>query len=291
AYFALNVSVLCWLGLDGADRGKTLVPGLVLTAAGIAASLSAFAIKLTFFPHVSLITFDLLGSGWDRLTFSFLRDRILGVLTNWQYAVTLVTLCVLGAFSWTYLLFFALALPLLGIQLLAANKEMGAFTLYYAIPWLLVWIGIFLVASLRARKGQMISWEIGALAAAVVLTTGPVVEAAGQNGHVFVLRQALYKDTTNIPALAQSVANAITDKKNVCVSQSVAGLAPNLFQSNQAFDNKSQNSDLRIGAHYPDCRFILNFRDDLFHGPVKISAWLANLRLVGLIDDRIEIYE
>jgi hypothetical protein len=280
AYFALAATVVAE-PLPQSVRAALARPRFWLAGAAIAYASAMFALKQALFWRFPVFAADFSGGDWRHLTGAFLAGRLAGVLAQPAFLVTTAAASVLALWSWRYLAFALLALPLFAIQFVARRWELGLFAHYYAIPWLLVWLGIFLVAALRADRGVLKRQEPAIILLGAVLGSSTLLALAGQPSATYVAASAVAGDITDLARLRQAVVEAAAGHRDVCVSAGVAALAPDRFAPGQVLSDTP-----RLAR----CRLILNFRGDLFHDGIARDIWTAGLSPRGLIDNRIEVY-
>ncbi|MDR3471699.1 MAG: hypothetical protein P4M09_08430 [Devosia sp.] len=254
---------------------------LWLAAACLLFSGLMFGLKQVLFWRFPVFAADFSGQGWSHLSPAFFGGRLLGVLAQPAFLVTAIAAGLLVFRSWRYLAFFLLALPLFAVQMAALRWELGLFAHYYAIPWLLVWLGIFLVAALRAGRGEMRLAEPLIILAGVLFGSATLLALTGQPSAQFVASSAIASDVTDLASLRQAVTDALAGHADACVSAGVAALAPDRYAPNQVLSGSPQ---------VEHCRFVLNFRGDVFHDGIEAAIKAAGLSPEGLVGDRIEAY-
>jgi hypothetical protein len=260
-------------------RKALLAPALLGVAAAMTSAVIFWA-KAALFPGYSVFSSDFAGNHWAHLTPTFLSTRLLALLTNIQALTSIVPAVILAFVACRYLLFAVLMAPLIILQFVALRDQLGTFTLYYATPFLVIWIGMLLVAGVRARAGQLRTIEPVILLAFALLGSAPLVFIVHPPGSLPVATTALVAPVVDLPHLAQEAADATVGVPGVCVSTGVAALIPDNFAPAQVVDPASDLAK---------CRTIFVFNHDLHYDALKpkLAAWTAG----PVIGDRIERYD
>ena len=243
-------------------------------AAGVVIALMMFWIKAQFFPGFSAFAFNYSGHHWDHLSADAMRLRLLAFVANPQALTTIVPALLLAALSWRYLIFPALMTPIIVAQLLAARAYLWQFNYYYALPFLVIWIGLMIVATVRARQGAMRRIEAAVLLAAVLCGASPVLLAAGQINSMPVFTVPFVWPTENLEAISKDAVAMAADVPGACASAGVAAVAPQSFGPEQVLD-----PDVSVAR----CRTVFLYRSDAFY-PIltwQVAAWPHGPRIDG----------
>lgn len=252
-----------------------------LAAGALSVSAAMFATKAWVFPGFPTFDFNYVGNHWDHVTATFVLGRLGDLAHNPQALIPLVATVVLAVLSWRYLLFPLLMLPLIALQLLAVRDLLGHFVFYYAMPFLVIASGQYLVAAIRARQGQIRPAEPIVLLITAVLSTSPLLFAASLPSSLPMLAATLWQPIIpDLPAVADATAVAVTAAPDACVSYGVAALIPNAV---------SKTKLLTAESDVAPCLSVFLFRGDAQYDALKsqITGWTAGPVIAG----RIERYD
>jgi hypothetical protein len=255
-------------------------PEVTVAVVAVVISAAMFAVKAVYFPGFPTFAFNYSGHNWDHVTLSFVLQRLRDLLDNPQALIAMGTSLALALFSRHYLVLPALMLPLIALQLLAVRDLLGHFVFYYAMPFLVITAGQFLVASVRARSVGLARSESSALMVAAILGASPLLYATGLPSSLPMLAATLSQPArTDLLQVADQTAAVVTKAPSACVSFGVAALIPDTIDHSQLV---TPDSDLAA------CRTVFLFRGDVHYEALKpaVSGWTSG----PIIADRIEPY-
>lgn len=296
----LPLGLLCLVREDGGLYAALFLLASSLIFAGLPATPSAFArrlavrlaggalvaatltltVKQIYFGQFSAFTADFSGDGWRQLSLPFFGQRLLAILVQPQWTITLVVTLVLGRINWRYFVFFVLISPLLILQMIAVRPSIGRFELYYAIPWLIVWVGLFLAAYARSLTQQLRRPECLILFVGAMMLMTPIPAALGIPTTWFVARDAVLSPTIDLVQLRGEIERALSSHEKICVSSGIAGLAPNAVAQAQVL------------AAEPDlsrCGTVFLFRGEMVYQGLKRRLDAAAFRVETVLANRVEI--
>ena len=253
----------------------------VLAAAALVVSAAMFAIKAKFFPSFPTFDFNYAGNHWDHVTPVFVLGRLADLAGNPQAVITLVTALALAVRSWRYLIFPVLMAPLIVVQLLAVRDLLGHFVFYYAMPFLVIAAGQYVVAAIRARQGTMRPTEPAVLLLAAILGSSPLLFAVSLPSSLPMLAATISQPVLDLPHVADEASAAVGAVPNACVSYGVAALIPDAVTHAQLV---TPESDI-----ISSCPVAFLFRGDVHYDVLKpkVATWTAGPVIAG----RIERYD
>ena len=243
----------------------------------IAASAAMFWIKAKHFPGFSAFAYNYSGDNWQHLTADFVTGRLADFVHNPLAVTTLLAALALAIQSRRYLVAPLLLLPLIAAQLLAVRPQLGHFTLYYALPFLVIWVALFAGAG-RTGTRRHPTLEALIVLAGILVTSGPVQFILSPPSYFPVFAAALVRPVVDLPALARAAEAALIP--DACVSKGVAALIPNAVTPSQVID---PTSDLAA------CRTIFLFNGDLDYD--DLAPKMADRVAGPVIAGRIERYD
>jgi hypothetical protein len=266
----LYVAVVCFSCLAveyGEKRSLGVRTSTLAIAAGLGLLLSAagFLAKAHYFPGFDAFSKNFAGDHWSHVTGSFVVERALATLTNWNVAPVLLGSVVLGVIDRRYFTGIVLLSPLFLVHILSVRPEHGHFTLYYALPWLLpvtIWLAV-LVRRMSADRASMI--EKALIVVLSLVLTAPVQAIVGSpQQRWYVVQYALARPLVNIPAMKELVrwvrtnfaGSAAERGQKQCASMGIAALIPDDFTPEDVIDDRSD-----ISA----CRTIFLLRRDIHY--------------------------
>ena len=252
----------------------------ILAAAALVVSAAMFAIKAKFFPGFPTFDFNYAGNHWDHVTPVFVLGRLADLAGNPQAVITLVTALALAVRSWRYLIFPVLMAPLIVVQLLAVRDLLGHFVFYYAMPFLVIAAGQYVVAAIRARQGTMRPTEPAVLLLAAILGSSPLLFAVSLPSSLPMLAATISQPVLDLPHVADEASAAVGAVPNACVSYGVAALIPDAVTHAQLVTPESDISS---------CPVAFLFRGDVHYDVLKpkVATWTAGPVIAG----RIERYD
>ena len=285
-FYAAIVCIAC-IAVEQ-DRGRRVDASTrlltVLALAGLAASAAAFLIKAWVFPGFSAFASNFSGDGWNHVTAAFVAGRVQAMLRNLNILPVLLGCALLAAFDIRYLTGLVLVSPILLLHLLAVRPEHGAFTLYFALPWLLpcaIWLAVFVR---RSRMSQAAVAEGVIILAASLALSAPVQAAAGARGSFwFVASLAFQRPVEDIPSMQdfvrwarKSLAGTEDGRwpngRKGCVSFGIAALIPNDIRPDEVLTTRS---DLRA------CDVLFLMRGDVQYAELGTRAKAAGFERVS----------
>jgi hypothetical protein len=219
------------------DRRTFSSTEVKLGATTILVSLLMFWIKGQFFPGFSAFAFNYSGNHWDHLTPESLRQRFGEFVINPQALAAIIPALLLAVVSWRYLIFPVLMAPLILAQLLAARNHLWEFHYYYAMPFLVIWVGLMLVAADRSRKALMRSVEAVVLLLAAVCGSAPFLFTVDpDSSSLGVLVHTVRWPVENLVETSARIDAVTAAIPGVCVSSSVAAISPDSFSPERVLD-------------------------------------------------------
>jgi hypothetical protein len=284
AYFIVG-TVIISAPLPRDIRAALAQPYLWLAILFFLYSVLMFAIRRAYFPGFDVFQDDFSGGDWAHLRMPgagpFLLERIRHVLFAYPLLVTHITLGWLAfRYSWRYAVFLVLILPLVVLYMLARRDLPGTFYAYYAIPWLDVWIGMFMVAALRGSRGELSAREPLILLGAAILGAAPLMALFSPETSFFVLRDMFLGGSANVPALREDVRELIAGQPGLCVSQSIAALVPEEVRQGQVIWD----------APRADCRLVVGFVGDSFAATTDATGQASGLQSRRTIGGQVVAY-
>lgn len=260
-------------------RTLASLPAL-LGAALVLVSLLMFWIKAAYFPGFAAFATNYSGDGWRHLTQDSVRLRLGTFVQNPQALTSILCAAVLALATWRYLVFVVLMAPLIVAQLLAVRAPLWQFHSYYTFPFVVIWAGIVIVATSRARRGSFRTVEAVVLVAFIVLGSGPVQYLLRPPGWLPVAARAMVTSVGDLPAFAADLRSSIAAVPGACVSTGVAAMIPDAVAAGEVFDTA-------LGLAH--CRTAFLFRGDLSYNAL---SWSVALWPRGTtIDGRVERYD
>lgn len=266
---ALAFALACLTREDGGLYAAALLFALALlpplsrqtlrsseTLSGVACVLVAllmFAIKYVCFPGFSAFAFNYSGNHWDHLTADSIVMRLGNFVADPHAMTAIACAAVLGLASWRYLIQLVFMAPIIGAQLLAARIPLWTFRYYYVLPFLVIWAGIFIVATSRARAGTLRAVEPAVILAFAIVASAPFLFVAAPKSMLPVAALALVGETTDLPAFADALRDAIVPTPGACASIGVGGIIPNDLAPDQVVER---------GFNLDHCRSLFVFRRD-----------------------------
>lgn len=269
AAFLVALALLQPLGRD-TPRSREIA----LSVAAVVVSLLMFCVKSWFFPGFSAFAFNYSGNHWDHLTAENLGQRLREFATNPQVLTTIVPALLLAVVSWRYLLFPALMAPLIVAQLLAARAHLWEFHYYYALPFLVIWAGSVVVAADRSRRAVARGFEPAVLLVSAILGSAPLLFMLSGNNSLPVLGAALVQPVEDVSALSQEATRRAADVPDLCVSTSIAAIAPDSFGPEQIL-----GPDLNVNR----CKTVFLYDGDPYARTLswKLIFWPSGAHLSG----------
>jgi len=252
----------------------------MLAAAALVVSAAMFGVKARFFPGFPTFDFNYAGNHWDHVTPAFVLGRLADLGGNPQALNALVSALALAVLSCRYLIFPVLMAPLVVTQLLAVRDLLGHFVFYYAMPFLVISAGQYVVAAIRARQGTLRRNEPVVLLVAAILGSSPLMFAVSLPSSLPMLAATLSQPApTDLLQIADRTNAAVTAIPDACFSYGVAALIPNSVVKAQLL---TPESDLA------PCPTVFLFRGDVHYDALKpkVAGWTAGPVIAG----RIETY-
>jgi len=221
-----------------------------------------FLIKAVFFPGFSAFAANFSGDNWSHVTLENLQQRLLKFVSNRRALGAIVPALLLGILvSWRYVVFPVLMAPLILLHLLALREFLYQFDLYYALPFLVVWSGLLVVATYRAAHGTLRFIEPTVLLASAILSSAPVLDSILPNvSNSFpTIKQAVGSPVADLTMLSAIASDMARNEPDLCVSTAVAALAPNSFTPEQVLD-----PDFNVNR----CRTVILYNVDPHYRPL-----------------------
>jgi len=277
----LLASSLIFEGLPATPGAFTQRLAVRLAAGTLVGAALTLAIKQIYFGQFSAFTADFSGDGWRQLSLPFVGQRLLAVVVQPQWTITLAVTVVLGRINWRYLVFLLLISPLLILQIIAVRPSIGRFELYYAIPWLIIWVGLFLAAYARSVAQQLRRPECLILFVGAMMLTTPIPAALGIPTAWFVARDTVLAPTVDLAALRTDVERALSGRDKICVSPGISGVAPDAVRPAQI---------LRDEPELSPCGTVFLYRGEMGYPRLKRRLDAAAFDVETVLAERVEIY-
>jgi hypothetical protein len=266
---------------------RTLV---LLSAASLAAGVAAFGIKAVFFPGFDAFSSNFSGDGWQHLSADLIRQRVTALVRNLNIAPVLLGVALLTLRDVRYAAGLVLLSPLFLVHILSHRDQLGLFTLYYALPWLLAWIVCICLFVRRAMASRTTRFEGAVLVAASLTMAAPIHAVLGSGRHYwYVPHWAVTRPVRDIAAMqrfALQVRSAFllpsvsaTDR-GVCVSQGIAALVP---------DDFTRQELLTDGSDLTKCHAIMLFRGEIQYSTLSSQAAAIQFSRVAA-DENAELW-
>lgn len=203
-----------------------------LALVGIAATVVSLYLKARLFPGFDAFETNFAGDSWSHLSGSFLAGRLGSLARNLSLSPILVGSAILAIYDIKYLSGVALLLPLILLHLVAVRDEIGHFTLYYALPWLLsctIWLAVL---ARRASSSHVAIAEPIVVLVASLWMSAPLQAAIGADGRSWrVARAALTERVAGLESMTEFVLwtrrEYVDAVGRSCVSLGIAALVPN----------------------------------------------------------------
>jgi hypothetical protein len=201
-------------------------------------------------------------------------ERLQGMIGNVNAAPVLAGCLLLLAFDVRYAIGFILLSPLYLLHLLSVRPEHGAFTLYYALPWLLptvIWLAVFVR---RAKTSAVSAVESALIVGLSLAMAAPVQAAVGAKGQFwYVAQSALSRPVTNVQNMKEFAlwvrtsyrlpGGASMSTTKHCASMGIAALIPNEIHPDEV---------LRADSDVSACRTLVLLHGDMQYGLFSARA-------------------
>ncbi|WP_029041589.1 hypothetical protein [Cucumibacter marinus] len=269
-----------WLRRDKAVPAKGL---LALAGLSLIVAAAAITIKSTYFSEVSPLADNFLGHpAFAHLNAGFVAERLAGLSRRIDLMAPLAA-CLMAAIIWrrpgTLLVPLGLS-PLIALYLIAVREELGAFTLYYALPFVLItaW-PFYMLAKLPNRRWR----SFIAMTVMLFAMTAPVVSLTDVRATYFPLIgiiPAQYDSAQARAALEERLDQLRSEDPgaDICASQGVAALSPDSFANREV---------LRFRGAEP-CDFVLYFQSEWLGADYQLPDGAAPPEQI--YDGRIRLY-
>jgi hypothetical protein len=263
--FASFICLVCMALEYGSGRLNHLRQLAILAVSGAIVSGAAFAIKAVFFPGFDAFTGNFAGRSWEHLSAGFLATRLRAMFGNANILPVLVGSAVLATRDVRYAAGVVLLSPLYLVHLISVRPEHGAFTLYYALPWLLAWVTCLGVFVERSKAFTSSGAEALAIIVLSVTMTAPLQSAVGVTGNSWYMpRSALERTVVDIGEMRdfalwvkRNFPTERTDRgtgRKYCATAGIAALIP---------DNLTPEELLGPRGNPSECRTLLMLRDEM----------------------------
>jgi hypothetical protein len=229
-------------------------------------AVSMFWIKSRYFPAFPTFASNFSGSNWDHVTLDLLLRRLIYLSHSGRPMISLAVLIGLTWFSRRYLTLFVLMSPLLVAHILAVRDVLAQFGLYYVIPWLVIWVGFFLVASYRAAAGRMKTAEALILLAGSIVCTTPVFALVAPPAPPAV--DWATTELRDLRAIASDTKRLTAAAERPCLQVSLAAITPDVPPSFQLDEAEAIDA----------CSAVL-----LLNGSRHYDSYIANLDAAGFM--------
>lgn len=274
---ARSLGSIAWRGVIVAAESRA-------AALALLGSASMFWIKDRFFPAFSTFGSNFSGQNWDHLTPAFVLHRLAEALfLNPRLGITILVGALLSRFSPRYLLYFLGFSPILAAYLLAVRDMLGHFTDYYVIPWLAIWVGMFIVAGYRGRAGLLRPAETAILLVGSLCCSTPVFALIYPPSLPASVR-LLAAPVAGLPQLKRQLTAAMSATPHPCASGAVAALAPDAIDPPQV---AAVDQNKLAG-----CSAVFVLRTDGGYGELRSLATAAGLTsqtVIGAIVERLAL--
>ncbi len=259
---------------------------LGMATVGVAVALLSVYAKGIVFPGYDTFGSNFSGDGWRHLSSPLVLDRVLALLANRNFAVLVAGTLVLCFFDRRYVAGLLLVSPLLALHLAAARDELARFTLYYALPWLLVCAGWLAVHACRTHGPATPSpFEGAVIVVLALLLTTPVQALLGMPGNFWtVTRAAATKPVARIDDMRDFARSRLAEGRpehgrpggRTCASLGIAAIVP---------DHLRPNDVVAPDTGIAGCGRLLLLRGDMHYAPLRASAEAAGFALVAEVEN------
>lgn len=255
---------------------------LVWAAGAAAVSACLFGIKAVYFDAYPTFHNSFSGDGWSHLGWGWLGARLLAVAGDLKIDFTVLAVLTLAFRSWRYLVFPVLILPLIVAQLLAIQSAVGEFHAYYAIPWLVVWLGLIVAAAVRAGRGELEKGEVATVLGFALACTIFVPNLELRLPGLRPVGLIAAHEAVDLPALARDIEAAMgPDRTDVCLSIGTVALVP---------DSITPGQHVRASDDVGRCGRVFLFVGDMDYASLRRQVDDLGMRKQALIGNRVEIY-
>lgn len=276
ALICLLILALNFRRQDGWNRKQTEL--IILALAGVLIAALCFLIKSKLFPGADTFGGNFSGDGWSHLSAQFMTERLAILVSQEKFLIIIAGTIFLSSYDRRYLSGLVLLSPLIIIYLLAVRDELGRFTLYYALPWLLVclnWVAVF-VSRGREENPPTILECLLILGLALSLSS-PVQHLLHIQGNYSRIPKQAVKaergDIRSMVAFLQPLVHPPGQNKNgeqICASIGIAALIPDALNPKQFITAESS---------LKPCRQILLLHGDMSYSTLKSQATEAGFIL------------
>jgi hypothetical protein len=244
---------------------------------GVLVALLSVYLKGELFPGYATFAGNFSGEGWRHLTPALLLDRATALLANRNFAVLIAGTLVLAFFDRRYVAGLLLLSPLLVLHLAALRDELGRFTLYYALPWLLVCAGWLAVYARRTHGAAAPSVAEGTvLLVLALLLASPVQALLARPGNFWAVARAAATGPVapidDMREFARSSLAAVRADRGggvrTCASLGIAALVPDDLGPREVVDP---------GSGVDGCDRLLLMRGDMHYVELRSAAEAAGL--------------
>ena len=266
------------------DRRLWQLLGLALL--GVLVALLSVYLKGRVFPGYETFALNFSGDGWQHLSPQLLLDRATAMLANRNFSVLLAGTLVLAFFDRRYVAGLLFVSPLLVLHLAAVRDELGRFTLYYALPWLLVCAG-WLAVYARRTHGPATPPAVEGIVIVLLalLLTTPVQAVLGMPGNFWsVTRAAATKPVARIDAMREFARARLAAGRaegggaggRTCASLGIAALVP---------DHLGPRDVVNPGVGVTGCDRLLLMRGDMHYAQLRAAAEAAGLARAAAVEN------
>ncbi|CAE6687254.1 hypothetical protein [Candidatus Nitrotoga fabula] len=268
ALICLLILTLNFRRQDGWNREQTKL--IILALAGVLIAALCFLIKSKLFPGADTFGSNFSGDGWSHLSAHFMVERLANLVSQNNFLIIITGTVTLSSYDRRYLSGLVLLSPLIAIYLLAVRDELGQFTLYYGLPWLLIclnWVAVFV--SRGRGKNPPTTMECLLILGLALSLSSPVQHLLHmQENHSRIPIQAVKAergDIRSMIAFLQPLVHPPSQEKKdeICASIGIAALIPDALNPKQFITAESS---------LKSCRQILLLHGDMDYDTLRSQA-------------------
>lgn len=276
ALICLLILALNFRRQDGWNREQTKL--IILALSGVLIAALCFLIKSKLFPGADTFGSNFSGDGWNHLSAQFITERLANLVSQNNFLIIITGTVILGIYDRRYLSGLVLLSPLITIHLLAVRDELGQFTLYYALPWLLVclnWVAVFISRGIEKKTPTTL--ECVLIVGLALSLSAPVQYLLGMQINSSRIPILVIKPERihirSMVAFLQPLVYPPDQRKNgeqICASLGIAALIPDVLNPEQFITAESS---------LKPCRQILLLRGDMDYPTLESQATKAGFIL------------
>ncbi len=277
ALFLIGGAVLRWDSGKIADLARS--KELRLAIPPLLFAVGAFWLKASYFTAAPTFSANFSGGHWSHVSLNLVLNRVQSALQNSHILIVLAAVALLSFFSLRYLVFLVLISPLVAAHLLAVRDILGLFEIYYVIPWMVVCVGIFVLAGERLKSKRIRLLEIWVILAMAILGSSPVLAWRGKPNSLLVAWPL--RPIVDLAALSVKIEDTLKSSPQPCASTGVVALAPDVLRSQRIVE---PDSDLAR------CGVVFLYQGEVHFAELQRKVAAAGYVQSGVIGERTKIY-